>query len=213
MRILIIAPNVSGVDAIDEVRQLQSWHDVAILHGTVTVTDVYRALQEKVYDSIYFASHGGPQGILLSNNVIMSGEDIAQAARQREVRGLFFAACQTGRLAAYAVRHGIVWAISSEVDLPDETAWKLAAAFYGHQRNGHAKDFVGAYLLADGGDGEYALHISPLWVQDLQRTAVMSAAAPHNALPLTQAELVKWGLFFVAASVALSTLLARLAGG
>ena len=112
---------------------MQSWHDVAILHGTVTVSDVYRTLQEKIYDSVYFASHGGPEGILLSNNVVMSAEDIAQAARQREVRGLFFAACNTGRLASYCVRHGIVWAISSEVELPDETAWKLAAAFYGHQ--------------------------------------------------------------------------------
>jgi hypothetical protein len=213
VRILLVCPDVAGIDAIAEVRQLQAWHDVAILHGTVTVTDVYRSLQEKVYDSIYFASHGGSDGILLSNNVIMSAEDIAQAARQREVRGVFFAACATGRLASYCVRHGMTWAISSEVDLPDATAWKLAAAFYGHQRNGHAKDFVGAYVLADGGDGEYALHISPTWVQDLQRTAVMSAASPHNSLPLTQAELIRWGLFFVAASVALSTLLARLAGG
>jgi len=195
------------------VRQLQSWHDIAVLHGTVTVADVYRALQEKTYDSIYFASHGGPDGILLSNNVVMSAEDIAQACRQKEVKGIFFSACSTGRLASYCVRHGIVWAISSEVELADETAWKLAAAFYGQQRNGHAKDFVGAYLLADSGDGEYALHISPLWVQDIQRTAVMSAAAPHNAMPLTQAELIRWGLFFIAASVALSTLLARLAGG
>ena len=183
MRILLVCPDVPGVDAIAEVRQLQSWHDIAVLHGTVTVGDVYRALQEKTYDSVYFASHGGPQGIQLSNNNIMSAEDIAQACRQKEVKGIFL------------------------------TAWKLAAAFYGQQRNGHAKDFVGAYLLADSGDGEYALHISPLWVQDIQRTAVMSAAAPHNAMPLTQAELIRWGLFFIAASVALSTLLARLAGG
>ena len=213
MRILIIAPNVSGIEAINEVRLIQSWHDVAILHGTVTVSDVYRTLQEKIYDSVYFASHGGPEGILLSNNVVMSAEDIAQAARQREVRGLFFAACNTGRLASYCVRHGITWAISSEVELPDETAWKLAAAFYGHQRNGHAKDFVGAYVLADSGDGEYALHISPTWIQDLQRTAVISSAAPHNVLPITRDELVRWGALFIAASVALSTLLARLAGG
>lgn len=213
MRILLVCPEVQGVDAIDEVRQLQSWHDVAILHGTVTVADVYRALQEKTYDSIYFASHGGPDGILLSNNVVMSAEDIAQAARQREVRGVFLSACNTGKIASYCVRHGLIWAISSEVELPDAVAWKLAAAFYGHQRNGHAKDFVGAYLLADSGDGEYALHISPLWVQEVQRAAVMSAAAPHNAMPPTQAELIRWGLFFIAASVALSTLLARLAGG
>lgn len=213
MRILIVAPNVSGIDAIAEVRRIQALHDVAVLHGTVTVDDVYRALSEKVYDSVYFATHGGPQGILLSNNVIMTAEDIAQAARQKEVRGLFFAACQTGRLASYCVRHGVTWAISSEVDLPDDTAWKLAATFYGHQRNGHSQDFIGAYILSDSGDGEYALHISPHWVQDLQRTAVQAASAPHNALALTKAEAVRWMVFFLLASVALSTIFARLAGG
>lgn len=213
MRILIIAPNVSGIEAINEVRLIQSWHDVALLHGTVTVSDVYRALQEKTYDSVYFASHGGPQGILLSNNTIMTAEDIAQACRQKEVNGVFFSACQTGRVASYCVRHGITWAISSEVELPDEQAWKLAAAFYGQQRNGHAKDFVGAYLVADSGDGEYALHISPMWVQEVQKAAAAATIAPHGAMPLTKQELYKWGLFFLLASIVLSTVLARLAGG
>ncbi len=213
MRILIVAPDVPGVDAIAEVRQLQSWHDLALLHGTVTVGDVYRALQEKTYDSVYFASHGGPEGIQLSNNTIMTAEDIAQACRQKEVNGVFFSACQTGRVASYCVRHGLTWAISSEVDLEDVTAWKLAAAFYGHQRNGHAKDFVGAYLLADSGDGEYALHISPMWVQEVQKAAAAATIAPHGALPITKQDLYRWGLFLLLASIVLSTILARLAGG
>ncbi len=213
MRILLVCPDVPGVDAIAEVRQIQAWHDVAVLNGTVTVGDVYRALQEKTYDSVYFASHGGPQGIQLSNNIIMTAEDIAQACRQKEVNGVFFSACQTGRVASYCVRHGLVWAISSEVDLPDDTAWKLAAAFYGHQRNGHAKDFVGAYLLADSGDGEYALHISPMWVQEVQKAAAAATIAPHGALPITKQDLYRWGLFFLLASIVLSTILARLAGG
>ena len=213
MRILIVAPDVVGVDAVAEVRLLQSWHDVALLHGTVTVGDVYRALQEKSYDSVYFATHGGPQGTQLSNNAVMTAEDIAQAARQKEVRGLFFAACQTGRVASYCVRHGVTWAISSEVDLPDDTAWKLAAAFYGQQRNGHAKDFVGAYLMADSGDGEYALHISPMGVQEVQKSAAVATATPHGALIITREELIRWGLFFLLASIVIITLLARLAGG
>ncbi len=213
MRILLVCPDVSGVDAIAEVRQIQAWHDVAVLHGTVTVGDVYRALQEKTYDSVYFASHGGPQGIQLSNNSIMSAEDIAQAARQKEVTGIFFSACNTGRIASYCVRHGLVWAISSEVELADETAWKLAAAFYGQQRNGHAKDFVGAYLMADSGDGEYALHISPMWVQEVQHAAAAATSTPHGAAPITKQEIYRLALFLLLASIVLSTVLARLAGG
>ena len=143
----------------------------------------------------------------------MTAEEIAQACRQREVRGLFLSACNTGRIASYAVRHGVVWAISSEVALPDDAAWKLAAAFYGQQRNGHSKDFIGAYLLADSGDGEYALHISPLWVQEVQHAAAAATSMPHGALNITREELIKWALFLLLASIIISTVLARLAGG
>ena len=191
---------------------MQAWHDCVTLYGTVTIEDVARACQEKAFDVLHFAAHGGPDGIMLSGGVLMSAEDIAQALRLRETRGLFLSACQTGRVASYAVRHGAQWAISSEVDLADDAAWKLAAAFYSHQRNGHAKDFVGAYLLADSGDGEYALHISPTWVQDLQRSAAVAAAIPHNALPLSRREAVMWGAALLAASTALATLVNLLAG-
>ena len=159
MKIMIVAPDLVGVEAINEVRRVQQWHDVVTLYGTVTADDIYRAVQEKAFDVLHFATHGGPEGVLLSDGVTLPAEDIAQFLRLRETPGVFFSACQTGRLAAYCVRHGARWAISSEIDLADADAWKLAAAFYSHQRNGHAKDFVGAYLLADSGDGDYALHV------------------------------------------------------
>lgn len=212
MRILVVSPDVAGVDAIAEVRRLQMWHDISILNGNVSVEDVYRACQEKAFDVIHFAAHGGPDGVMLSNGVLLATNDIAQALRLRETKGLFLSACQTGRVASYCVSHGARWAISSEVNLADETAWKLAAAFYGHQRNGHSKDFVGAYLLADSGDGEYALHISPAWVQELQQTAAMAAAMPHNALPLTRREAIMWAGALLAASTALATLINLWAG-
>ncbi len=205
MRILIVAPNVAGIDAIVEVRRIQAGHDVSILHGTVTAEDVYRAMSEKFYDSVYFATHGGPEGIELSNGAIMPPEDIAQAARQKEVQGLFLAACNTGRVASYCVNHGLRWAIGSEIKLPDAEAWKLAATFYGHQRNGHGKDFVGAYILADSGDGDYALHIDPHYIQELQRAAAVTASLPHAAVPtLTRREALMWGVGLLAASGALT---------
>ncbi len=212
MKILIVTPDVNGIDAIGETRRIQQWHDCAILHGTVTAEDVYRTVQEKAFDVIHFATHGGPDGVLLSSNTLLSAEDIAQFVRLRETQGVFFSACQTGRLASYAVRHGAKWAISSEVDLPDGEAWKLAAAFYSHQRNGHSKDFVGAYVLADSGDGEYALHISPDYVRDLQRTSAAASTMPHVARPITRREALLWGLGLLAASTALAGAVTALAG-
>jgi hypothetical protein len=213
MRILIVAPDMVGVDAIPEVRRIQSWHDCVTLYGTVTVEDIFRLCQEKEFDVLHFASHGGPNGIQLSNNVVLTAEDVAQALRLKETKGVFLNACNTGKVASYVVRHGATWAISSEIELPDAEAWKLASAFYSHQRYGTSRDFVGAYLLADSGDGEYSLAVNPTWIQDLQRAAIMAAATPHGALPLTRQDLYKWGLLFLIASIVLSSILARLAGG
>ena len=212
MKILVVAPDLGGVDAVGEVRRLQQWHDCAVLYGSVFPDDIYRAVQEKAYDLLHFATHGGPNGVQLSGGVVLDAESIAQFLRLRETAGVFFSACNTGRLASYCVRHGARWAISSEIDLPDVTAWKLAAAFYSHQRNGHAKDFVGAYLLADSGDGDYALHVAPEYIVELQRAA--AAAVPPAAQPaISRREVLLWlGMAFLA-SVAVSGILVRLGGG
>lgn len=207
-----MAADQAGVDAVPEVRRMQAWHDCSILHGNVTVEDVFRACQEKSYDVLHFATEGGPIGMRLSDGALMSPEDISQALRLRETRGVFFNSYRTGRLASYCVRHGATWAISSEINPAAGEAWKLAAAFYSHQRNGQAKDFVGAYVLADSGDGEYALHIAPEYVQDLQRTAALAASIPHTALPLTRREALLWGLGLLGASAALTAALHTWAG-
>jgi hypothetical protein len=211
VKILIIAPDLVGVDAITEVRRIQQWHDTVNLYGTVTADDIYRACEEKAFDVLHFATHGGPDGVRLSGGVLLDAEDIAQFLRLRETRGVFFSSCETGRLASYAVRHGATWAISSEVDLPDADAWKLAAAYYSHQRNGNARDFVGAYTLADGGDGDYALHVAPTYIQELQRAAAIAATIPHAAT-LTRQEAAVWGAGLLGSTVALLLLILKLAG-
>lgn len=212
MRILVVAPDMVGVDAINEVRRIQQWHDVATLYGTVTADDIYRTIQEKAFDVIHFATHGGAEGVQLSGGALLDAETIAQFVRLRESSGVFFSACATGRLAAYCVRHGARWAISSEVELLDAVAWKLAAAFYSHQRNGHTKDFVGAYLLADSGDGDYALHVSPMWVQELQRRAETAGSVPHTTPPLSRAEALWWGVGLALGSASLGAALTWMAG-
>ena len=202
-----------GIDAVGEARRVQQWHDVTTLYGTVTAEDVYRAVQEKAYDVLHFATHGGPDGVNMSGGAVLGAEDIAQFLRLRETTGVFFSACATGRLAAYCVRHGARWAISSEVELSDADAWKLAAAFYAHQRNGHSRDFVGAYLLADSGDGEYALHMSPAWVQELQRSSAAAAAMPQTTMGLTRAELLRWLAALLLLSAVLSWAIMYFGGG
>lgn len=213
MRILAIAPDSPGINAIPEVRRIQARHDCSLLYGAVTTEDIFRACQEKQFDVLHFAAHGGPDGVQLSGGALLTAEDIAQFLRLRETRGVFFSSCQTGRLAAYCARHGAQWAISSEVDLENGEAWKLPAAFYLHQANGHARDFVGAFTLADSGDGDYALHVSPDYIVELQRAAAMAAAVPHVGLDMARAELLRWGLALLVLSALLSWAIMYFGGG
>ena len=205
MRVLVIAPDQANINAIPEVRRIQSLHHTSTLNGTVTAEDIYNAAQQTAFDVLHFATHGGPEGVALSGGVIFTAEDIAQVARLRESQGVFFNACSTGKLGAYCTRHGARWAITSETDLLDYDAWKPAAAFYSHLRNGNAKDFVGAYLLGDSGDGDFALHIDPLYVRDLQRVASTVATMPHAVAPsLSRREVLLWGVGLLLASGALT---------
>ena len=213
VRVLIVAPDQPGINAVPEVRRIQARHDIALLYGAVTAEDVFRSCQEKPFDVIHFAAHGGPDGVSLSSGTVLSVEDIAQILRLRETRGVFFSSCNAGKLAAYCARHGATWAICSEVELEDDAAWKMAAAFYSHQSNGHAKDFVGAYTLADSGDGDYGLHIAPEYIQELQRAAALATTLPHAGLTLTRAEMLRWAAALLVLSVLLSWLIMRLAGG
>ena len=213
MRVLVIAPEQAGLNTLPEIRQIQRLHHMSVLDGVVTVDDIYQACRETKFDIIHYATHSGPEGVLLSNGVVFGPEGIASVARLKETPCLFFNSCNSSKLAAYAVRHGVRYAVHTNVAIADNEAWKAAVSFYGALVNGHGKDYIGAYVVADSGDGDYGLSVDPDYLGELQKAAVMSAAAPHNAMPLTQAELIRWGLFFIAASVALSTLLARLAGG
>ena len=212
MRVLIVAPDQGGLNTIPEVRLIQTWHHTSTLNGTVTAEDVYQAARETRFDIIHFATHGGPDGVALSGGSLLTAEDIAQVARLKETPELFFNACSTGKLAAYAVRHGVRTAICAEVDILDNQAWKLPLAFYSTRRNGHAGDPIGAYIMADSGDGDYALHISPLYVQDLQRAAATAATIPHAAGVLTRREALAWSAGMTGAMMLLILLILRLAG-
>lgn len=212
MRVLIVAPDSPGINAVPEVRLVQSWHHTSTLNGTVTAEDVFRACQETAFDIIHFAAHGSAEGVELSGGVLFTREDVAQVARLKETAELFFNSCSTGALASYAVRHGVRTAISAEIALNDSEAWKLASAFYSARRNGKARDPVGAYMIADSGDGDYALHISPAYVAELQAAAALIVARSHDTLVISRQLAITFALGVMGASLGLSLLINMLAG-
>lgn len=213
VRVLVIAPEQTGLNTLPEIRQIQRRHHMSVLDGVVTVEDIYQACRETPFDVIHFATHSGPDGVLLSNGVLFTADEIAGVARLKETRCLFFNSCNSSKLASYAVRHGVRYAVHTNISIPDADAWKAAVSFYESLQNGHGKDYIGAYVVADDGDGKYGLSVDPDYLTELQKAAAAATIAPHGAMPMTKQDLYRWGLFFLLASIVLSTILARLAGG
>jgi hypothetical protein len=212
MRVLVIAPDQPGINTRPEIRQIQRRHHMSVLDGTVTATDIYECCRETHFDVHHYATHSGPDGVELSNQVIFGPEEIAQVARLKETQTLFFNSCQAGKLASYAVRHGLRYAVHTNIDLEDAEAWKAAIAFYGSMENGHAKDIVGAYVVADSGDGEYGLAVSPTYIQELQARAAAAILPTAGMVTINRWQMVLFGIGVLLASGAWTMLINVLSG-
>lgn len=185
---------------------------MSVLDGTVTAEDVYQACRDTKFDVHHYATDSGQDGVLLSNGQVFTAEDIAQVARLKETQCLFFNSCNSSRIAAYSVHHGVRFAVHTNVALPDGEAWKPALSFYESLQNGHGKDIVGAYVVADSGDGDYGLYVSPAYLQELQAIAATAILPRPGAMVVEQWHMIAMAAGLLAASGALTLLINALAG-
>lgn len=166
MRILLIAPNDPTINAIPEIRAISSKHHATILNGNVTLQTIDQYVRQG-YNIIHFAGHSNEEYVELSDGVKMEADDLVRFANMAGATLIFFNSCEAAKLAAYAVGHGIQYAIASTIKLVDSTdpnhseAWKFPSAFYSALDNGKWRNIYMAFKAADSGDGEYAFLISP----------------------------------------------------
>ncbi len=160
MRILLVAPDQPHLNSIPEIRIVTQKHHVTVLNGPVSAADVYQACRSAHYQIIHFATQSTPFVVSLTAERL-GADDVAQLARMAEAECVVFNSRDAGRLASYAIRHGVRFAVFAHVDLDEVNAWKFPAAFYDALSNGHSRDVIGAYMVADNGDGTYGLVISP----------------------------------------------------
>lgn len=187
---------------------------MSILDGIVTVEDIYNCCRDTAFEIIHFASDSGPEGVELSGGVLLIAEEIAQIARLNETTCIVFNSCLSSRLAAYVVCHGVRYAVHTNVKLKDSDAWKLMVGFYDFLRKSGSKGIVSAFLMANSGDGEYFLGISPEYVQGLQISIErMALPVADRISPVTRVDLVKYGLIFLVLSGALTALINLISGG
>lgn len=164
MKVLMISPSISGIDSEPEIDLITSMHRVRLLHGDVNRERVYNDVKGGSYDIIHFASHSTDEGVEISNGEILSASDIAQIAKIANASLLFFNSCESGKLADYAVSHGILYAIYTNVPLLDDGAWKMPMAFYKSMAEQYESDedidYFLAFSNADTREGVYGISLS-----------------------------------------------------
>lgn len=160
MRILLIAPDSPDINSVPEIRSISSKHHATVLNGSVSAAtiDQFARLGFKAF---HFAGHSTPDFVQLSQGERLEADDLVRFAHMAKVELLFFNSCEAGKLAAYAVAHGVSYAIAATIKLDDRAAWTVPSAFYEALANGAWRDILGAWLRADSGNGEYSLAIAP----------------------------------------------------
>lgn len=124
--ILIVAPRQPNLPTLDdEVSALvRAFHRPILVQGVVTEAELQRALTPDI-EALWFAGHAGPEGIMLSNE-LLPPQALAQYLSSAGIEWSFFNSCDSSsfvdRLQA-AYPHDCYASITL---IGDSTAWRTA---------------------------------------------------------------------------------------
>lgn len=151
MRVLVVAPSVSGVSSGTEIDSIAPEHDTDIVSDHVTQIRLMARTARQHYDIVHFLTHSDEKGILLSDG-IMSPEDIARLAKHTRARMVFLNACSSTIPGQYMVDIGIPAVIVHNKDVPDDEAIQVAGYFY-NELAINGGDMKSAYSVANPHNG------------------------------------------------------------
>lgn len=172
MRVLLVAPrhgNLSGVD--EEIQNvLRSGLEVTPLLGVVGLPELMREIRSGQYDVLWFATHGSPEGIQLSD-AMLSAEELVPLVRERF--GLVVLnSCSSLLTAQLLQEEANVAVICTLLDVEDRQAYqtgsRLASALY------ESVTIVAAYLASKPGRNRSYLYLPSLSPSDDTLSQVMS---------------------------------------
>lgn len=135
MRVLLIAPNQSGIDSIPEIRNISELHRTFVLNGHVTCKDVYAAAKSGNFDAIHFATHlvnedNRLKTLALSASEVLTLDDVVQVVKLAKASLVFFNLCLAARFGSYISRRTNASCVYTTIELEDAEAWKLPLGFY-----------------------------------------------------------------------------------
>ncbi len=176
MNILFVAPNMTDINAIPEIRAITSTHKAHVLNGQVSLQDVYQAVMNNEYDAIHIVAHmtadtSTLDEIVLSGAHVLDLQAAARVAKLANAKLVVFSSCLASRFATYLTKHGVPCVIFTTVEIADSTAWELPNSFYEQckraERKGRLVDYRAVFNSVDSGDGTYGILISDAYYTDM----------------------------------------------
>ena len=146
-KILIVAPNLPDLANVpDEAASLSNRFDSVLLQGTVTRDRVISAIEaEGRFEGIWFATHGGATGVLLSNGETLGAYDIASIANTAGCEWVVLNTCDSRLLVSAIQTLSNVDIVATETEqIADPAASQFArlAAVEYMQNGGNLKQAV-----------------------------------------------------------------------
>ncbi len=122
LRTLLIAPDVGLEGAGVEVQRAANALHPDILVGNVCVPDVMDALSANTYDVVWFATHGGPDGIQLTDGILPT-ETLTQLLRQACPGLVVLNTCTSVQIANQLHDELNCAVVATVLDVPDRDAY------------------------------------------------------------------------------------------
>lgn len=158
MNVLLIAPETGLTYATDEVAAVASALKAVPLLGHVTVRAVTTMISTKRWDVIWFATHGGPEGVLLSDGAKLSTAQITQELRNSGARLLVLNTCDSVATANAVHEELGIDVVCTIVEVPDVDAFTTASYFA--RGLGDGLSVADAYARAKPGQNRTYLYLS-----------------------------------------------------
>lgn len=153
LNVLMVAPEHPDLPNVaSEVAAVSNQHNVVRLVGTVRDGDVARAIQEGPYDVLWFATHGGPEGILLSDGPL-SVAGVGQYVRTSGAALCVLNTCDSEEAALSIIAGAPADMICTIAAVDDQDAARLGILFAGELAR--SSDFYEAYLRVRPEGGKY----------------------------------------------------------
>lgn len=138
MRILLVAPSTGLAYAAEEVQSVVNTAglSVRLLQGTVAERDVIEALRQRSYDCLWLATHGNRDGVLLSNNAMLSTSALTALVRSHAIPFVFLNTCESLNTAMQINGEAQADVVATVVEVPDAEAYRTGALLAYHLGKG-----------------------------------------------------------------------------